>query len=354
MKKITLITNFPFPYRVPLINEVAKRIGAGFEAVYTDPLVPGHDWGTGGLDHPHTFLGTEEISSRSFGIALLLVKHLRRTRPETVIIYGATLPMLAAFAWAVVTRQRRIYFTDSWGYSYSRLSPFRKMLRFFIFRGFHRYIVIGTNGRQHLIDHGIDPKNIELVRIPLPACSEGSSPEKTYDFIFAGRFIAAKMPLFFLEIVRELSKDLPIKAVMAGLGPLESEIKDYIDKHHLSVDLPGYISREELMKLYTSSKILLFQTEDDVWGMSAQEALNCGTPVVATPFCGIINDLLIDGRNGFILPPDPNLWIEKIKLLLASPDLYNSFSQNARASQSSFSLTSESAKFANFISEIQK
>lgn len=350
MKKIILIANFPFPYRVPLINEVAKRIGAGFGAVYTDPLVPGHDWGTGGLDHPHTFLGTEEISSRSFGIALLLVKHLLRTRPETVAIYGATLPMLAAFVWAVFTRRKRIYFTDSWGYSYSRLSPFRKMLRFFIFHGFHSYIVIGTNGRQHLIDHGIDPKNIEMVRIPLPPCSEEATHDKKYDLIFAGRFISAKMPMFFLEIVREFSKEFPIKAVMAGSGPLESEIKDYINKHHLSVDLPGYISREELMKLYTTSKILLFPTEDDVWGMSAQEALNCGTPVVATPFCGIINDLLIDGHNGFILPPDPNLWIEKIKLLLQSPDLYNVFSQNARASQTSFSLTSESEKFSKFLS----
>lgn len=352
MKKITLIANFPFPYRVPLINEVAKRIGAGFEAVYTDPLVPGHDWGTGGLDHPHTFLGTEEISSRSFGIALLLLMHLHRTRPETVIIYGATLPMLAAFLWAKITGRNRIYFTDSWEYSYSRLSPFRRMLRFFIFRGFHRYIVIGTNGRQHLIDHGIDPKNIELVRIPLEACTEEAAPQKAYDLIFAGRFISAKMPLFFLEIVSELSKEFPIKAVMAGSGPLESKMKDYIKKHHLSVDLPGYIDREELMKLFANSKILLFPTEDDVWGMSAQESLNCGTPVVATPFCGIINDLLINGHNGFILPLDPNLWIEKIKLLLQSPDLYKSFSQNAWASQSSSSLTSESEKFAKFISTV--
>lgn len=352
MKKITLVANFPFPYRAPLIDDVAKRIGAGFEAVYTDPLVPGHDWNLDRPGHPHTLLGSKEIASLSLGTALKLINHLRKTKPETVVIYGATLPMLAASAWAVITRRKRIYFTDSWGYSYSRLSPFRKMLRFFIFHGFHRYIVIGTNGRQHLIDHGINPKNIEVVRVPLTPCSEEVAPEKTYDLIFAGRFISAKMPLFFLKIVSELSKETPIKAVMAGSGPLEREIKDYIKNHHLGVDLPGYISREELMKLYTTSRILLFPTEDDVWGMSAQEALNCGTPVVATPFCGIINDLLIDGHNGFILPPDPNLWIEKIKLLLQSPELYNSFSQNARASQSSFSLTSESAKFANFITMV--
>lgn len=350
--KIFLVTNFPAPYRVPLFDEVAKRCVVGFEAVYTDPFVPGHNWNFDRPGHPHTLFGSKEIASRSFGTALKLVRRLRKAKPETVIICGATLPMLAAFAWAVITRRKRIYFTDSWGYSYSRLSPFRKMLRFFIFRGFHRYIVIGTNGRLHLIDHGINPKNIEVVRIPLPQCSEETSPEKTYDLIFAGRFISAKMPLFFLGIVNELSKETPIKAVMAGSGPLENEIKDYIKKHHLSVDLPGYISREEVMKLYTTSKILLFPTEDDVWGMSAQEALNCGTPVVATPFCGIINDLLIDGHNGFILPPDPNLWIEKIKLLLQSPALYKSISQNARASQSTFSLDSESAKFANFISTV--
>ncbi len=349
MKKITFVAKFPFPYRVPLINEVARRIGAGFEAVYTDPIVPGHDWGLKSLGHPHTVLGSEGVSSRSLSVALRLVNHLRRTRPETVISYGATLPMLAAFAWSVITRRNRIYFTDSWEYSYSRLSPFRKLIRQFIFRGFHRYIVIGTNGRQHLIDHGIDPKNIEVVRVPLPECGGEVVPEKKYDLIFAGRFIKAKMPLFFLEVVRDLSKKIPIKAVMAGSGPFEGEIKSYINKHNLSVDLPGYIDREKLFKLYQSSGILLFPTENDVWGMSAQEALNCGIPVIATPFCGITNDLLIHEHNGFILPPDASAWTEKINSLLNDQGVYNTFAQNAREASNGITLQSESAKFINII-----
>lgn len=349
MKKITLVANFPFPYRVPLINEVAKRIGAGFDAVYTDPLVPGHDWGIEHLGHPHTILGSAGISSRSFTTALRLLNHLHQRKPGVVIIYGATLPMLAAFAWAVITGLKRVYFTDSWEFSYSRLSPFRKLIRQFIFRGFHRYIVIGTNGSDHLINHGIKPENIEIVRVPLPECCEEETPEKKIDLIFAGRFIITKMPLFFLEVVHILSKEMPIQAIMAGSGPLDNEIQEYIKKHNLPVELTGYIDREELFKLYRSSKLFLFPTENDVWGMSAQEALNCGVPVIATPFCGITNDLLINGYNGFILPPDSLSWAEKIKLLLRDPGMYSSYSQNAQQASTGISLQTESAKFVNLI-----
>jgi glycosyltransferase involved in cell wall biosynthesis len=349
MMKITLIANFPLPYRVPLINEVARQIGGGFEAIYTDTLVPGHDWVIDNIHHKFTFLRGSGIASRSITTALKIVKYLKRTNPDTLVIYGATLPMLAAFVYAMMHKKNRVYFTDSWEYSYSKLSPFRKLIRGLIFRGFNRYIVIGSNGRQHLINHGVSPKDIHVVRIPLSPCDHAEEGEKKFDFIFAGRLISTKMPHFFLDVVEQLNQYLPIRAVVAGAGPLDQEIKDRVNRTGLPVDLPGYLDREELFKLYRSSKILLFPTENDVWGMSAQEALNCGLPVLSTSFCGITNDLLIHDTNGYILPPDSKLWADKIKHLLTDDNLYDSFSQKARASQSGINLISESEKFLKAI-----
>jgi len=349
--KISLIANFPLPYRVSLLNDVAKRIGPGFEAIFTDSFVPGHNWGIKDIHFKFKSLNPSGVGSRSWSVSFSLLHHLVRTNPDTIVIYGATLPMLTALVYALIRGKRRVYFTDSWEYSYSKLSPLRKLIRSLIFHSFHKYIVIGSNGRQHLMNHGIPKEKVEVVRIPLPLCNQTGGIEKKYDLIFAGRFISTKMPEFFLDVVERLNKEYPVKAVMAGTGLLEEEIKNRVNHSSLPVDLPGYIDREELFKLFHSSKILLFPTENDVWGMSAQEALNCGIPVIAAPYCGIANDLLIHENNGYILSPDTDTWVNKIKNLLSDSELYAAFSQKAGSSQAGITLSSESRKLYNAITE---
>ena len=349
--KISLIANFPLPYRVSLLNDVAKRIGPGFEAIFTDSFVPGHNWDIKDIHFKFKSLNPSGVGSRSWSVSFRLLHHLVRTNPDTIVIYGATLPMLTALVYAIVHGKRRVYFTDSWEYSYSKLSPLRKLIRSLIFHSFHKYIVIGSNGRRHLMNHGIPKEKVEMVRIPLPKCNQSRETKEKYDLIFAGRFISTKMPEFFLDVVERLNKEYPVKAVMAGTGPLEEEIKNRVTHNSLPVYLPGYLDRDELFKLFHSSKILLFPTENDVWGMSAQEALNCGIPVIATPYCGIVNDLLIHENNGYILSPDPELWVKKIKKLLTDKVLYNLFSQNACEAQSNITVSSESQKFFNAVTE---
>jgi len=355
-------------------------LGEKFEILYTDDAIPGHDWAPGNLNQRFTFLGNTGAGLVNFERgnlrrAIRLFRFLVKNSPETLVIYGATVPMLAAFLYGILWRKKRVYMTDSWAFSYSKLSLSRKFIRRFVFRYNHRYIVIGENGKQHLIEQKIAPEKIEIVRIPpvvglekemqlpeqktafekaetgqVPTIEKLESPQpgKKYDLIFAGRFVPRKMPLFFLEVVEKLAALRNIRAVMVGSGAMNEEIVRVIAGKKLPVDLPGYAKYEEMSDFYRASKILLFPTEDDVWGMAAQEALSCGIPVVATPFCGIAGDLLRDGVNGFVLPPDSDVWAEKINLLLNEPYL-SEFSANAKAVFEGISLRSECDKFLKFV-----
>lgn len=384
-------------------------MGEKFEILYTDDAIPGHDWAPGNLNQRFTFLGNTGAGLVNFERgnlrrAIRLFRFLVKNSPETLVIYGATVPMLAAFLYGILWRKKRVYMTDSWAFSYSKLSLSRKFIRRFVFRYNHRYIVIGENGKQHLIEQKIAPEKIEIVKIPpvvglekemqlpveqktafekseagqvLPGKSfesenqqqveqktafektktgqvptienlESPQPEKKYDLIFAGRFVPRKMPLFFLEVVEKLAALRNIRAVMVGSGAMNEEIVRVIAGKKLPVELPDYAKYEEMNDFYRASKILLFPTEDDVWGMAAQEALSCGLPVVATPFCGIAGDLLRDGVNGFVLPPDSDVWAEKINLLLNEPYL-SEFSASAKAVFEGISLRSECDKFIKFV-----
>jgi len=48
-------------------------------------------------------------------------------------------------------------------------------------------------------------------------------------------------------------------------------------------DVRGYVSQEELVRLYQRAACLVFPTRYEGFGLPAAEAMACGTPVVARP-----------------------------------------------------------------------
>jgi glycosyltransferase involved in cell wall biosynthesis len=57
---------------------------------------------------------------------------------------------------------------------------------------------------------------------------------------------------------------------------------------------------------------------------------------LTTPFTAAAGELVVDGKNGFILPLDADLWAQKASLLLKHDDLFQMFSDHARKSVEPF------------------
>lgn len=74
----------------------------------------------------------------------------------------------------------------------------------------------------------------------------------------------------------------------------------------------------EIPKLYAACDLWLFPTEKEGFGLPLLEAMACRTPVAATA-AGAAPDL-INGRNGLILPPDPEAFTEMIVRFADMPD----------------------------------
>ena len=115
------------------------------------------------------------------------------------------------------------------------------------------------------------------------------------------------------------------------------EMISYIsNEHNIDFHYAGFVQQDELAQYYAKSKLFLFPTKQDPWGVVANEAMASGTPVLTTPFAGIIDDLLIDGENGYVLDIDSTLWSKKATKLLLNKSLWLKFSNNAKESVAEF------------------
>jgi glycosyltransferase involved in cell wall biosynthesis len=91
--------------------------------------------------------------------------------------------------------------------------------------------------------------------------------------------------------------------VLAGDGPARPALEGYVRQRRLArVRFPGYIPYPELPALYAASDLFVHAAREERWGVSVQEALACGLPVVASSRVGAGYDLLEVGGNGFVYP----------------------------------------------------
>jgi glycosyltransferase involved in cell wall biosynthesis len=163
--------------------------------------------------------------------------------------------------------------------------------------------------------------------------------EKRYDIMFAGQLIPRKMPLFFLEVARELSRRLArCRALIIGAGPLHQEIKRCLQSgpQGLEVTMPGFVQPEGIPSYYRQSRLFLFPSLEDAWGVVANEAAAAGLPIIATQEAGAAGELVQHGVNGFVLAPEKEAWASAAQQLLENPTHYERMANSSLKIVSSF------------------
>ncbi|MFC1646865.1 glycosyltransferase [Patescibacteria group bacterium] len=111
--------------------------------------------------------------------------------------------------------------------------------------------------------------------------------ERKY-FLSVGRLSWAKRVDLIIQACNELK--LPLKVV--GTGKEEKYLKSIAGK---TIEFMGSVSDEELAKLYSGAKALVFTALDEDFGMVPVEAMSYGTPVIALAQGGVL-ETVVDGN----------------------------------------------------------
>lgn len=175
---------------------------------------------------------------------------------------------------------------------------------------FHRdlYLKHGARPEQlHIIYCGID------MQLFLPSPTITQSNDGLIHIRSSGRLVEKKGFIYLIEACRILAdRKLAFECTIAGSGPLEQELRDAIERMHLTdhVTLTGTALKQEDIAAFAHSGTVyclpcVWASDNDADGLPQMlmEAMACGLPSVSTRLVGI-PDLIIDGQTGLLVEPN--------------------------------------------------
>jgi glycosyltransferase involved in cell wall biosynthesis len=343
MKKIAIISSHPIQYNAPLFALIAKEPEIELKVFYTwgdTSLGPKYDpdfgkvieWDIPLLDgYNYTFLKntSKDPGSHHFKgiINPSLNYEIEVWNPDVVWVWGwafdSHLKVMRYFKskFPIWFRGDSNLLDESKGISIKKI--LRRIFLTWIYTHIDRAFYVGTHNKSYFKKYGIKesqliyaPHSIDINRF---SDSKGETMKKALQWrnklgfqdddlvlLFAGKFEKKKNPYFFIE----LSKKLPckkIKFLMVGNGLLEQDLKS-MSANDIRFVFLDFQNQTQIPILYRVANLFVLPSigPNETWGLSINEALACGTKVIASSFCGGAIDLIND-NNGIIFNPKTDI-----------------------------------------------
>ncbi|MDP3464758.1 MAG: glycosyltransferase family 4 protein [Sulfuricurvum sp.] len=338
--KIVIVTNIPAPYRLPIFEKIAKKLGDNFLVIFAARTEPNRSWNIGKLNFKHLFLN-ENITEKSDGFNYVhnnpdIWKHLKKFNPDVIITTGFNPTHLYAWMYAKLFAKKHIPMTDGTLESEKHLSPLHKIIRKLVYATSHAFIGASTSSLKLFRNYNIPKESIFQSHL----CINNEHFQNTlkfddrpYDLMFSGQLTERKLPFLFADIAKKVSDQIKgIKVLILGDGPLKKDLLERLKNDNIDYEYAGFVEQKMLPLYYSQAKLFLFTTRLDPWGVVANEALASGTPVIVTPHAGVADDLVQNSFNGYVLEAESDVWAKYSVEILQDSAKWQILSENARKS----------------------
>ncbi|MCT4587334.1 MAG: glycosyltransferase family 4 protein [Carboxylicivirga sp.] len=174
--------------------------------------------------------------------------------------------------------------------------------------------------------HQVIPCGTPQVRYQTQLCND------KLKVIYAGRIEVEQKQIFLLtEAFIKCSKALPkIEFNIYGNGRCEKEVESIIEGslgHY--VEFKGAVPPSEIQKVMAKHQVFTLMSDYEGMPIALMEAMACGlVPVCLSEESGI-NEIIVNGVNGFIVNNRDKDYQDKLEILQKNPELWQQMSHNA-------------------------
>ena len=170
---------------------------------------------------------------------------------------------------------------------------------------------------------------------------------RPFDLMFCGHLDEdRKGALFFVDVVRGcIARGFTPSVRVTGDGPLRGEVEARLRAAGVEARFDGYLPQEGLSAAYASAKLFLFPSRGDPWGLVANEALQCGTPVIVSPHARAGTELVAPFEAGSVVELSVPPWVDTVLSYLADRPRWQAAQRRAAAASRSFSVEAMAAGF---------
>ena len=350
MKKLFLVVNvdkFFLSHR----KEIAlASVQAGYDVVVVTHFTGRQDeiasLGLRAIDLPVNSAGMNPFDElRTF---LFLKKLYRKERPDIIHHVGIKPMLWGTLAASIMGHRNVVNAVSGTGFLFSpekRESNVSKAVRWLLRRASrtsYRYIFQNDDDRVEFENAGLSsPEQAVMIKgsgvnlrdfAYVPESEKIAPPLK---IVFTGRMIASKGVLVLIEAAEKLRRDFSGKMQFLLCGDLDKN--------------PAALTKEQVDELCDGSYIKWLGFQKDIYSVlknchimcfpsfymeglpkSVIDAEAAGLPVITTDWVGC-RDTVVDGENGFIVPPhDANAVAEKIRILIEDDALRQKMGKKAR------------------------
>jgi glycosyltransferase involved in cell wall biosynthesis len=328
--KLIIVQHKPTQFDAPLFEYIERQTNLSLLVYYT--ATNSRDWSvdaeTGRKPEwdnlKYCIYQRRDLDAREVADAAGIAAEIAGHRPSLVIICGYTPLLYTKLALLLKIRGIRIGLRSDNTLRHSNFKGSKGLMKRlglpFLLDLYDTWHPVGTLAKQYLQKMAIKERPVYLFPynvdndwferesskyIRQADAIRSSMGFSSNDFVVLGilKWNDREDPLTLIDafaLLRE--RQANARLIFVGDGPLRDKIHTKAEKLGASVCMPGYVPYSQLPKYYTISNIFVHPAPGEPWGVSVNEAMACGLPVIAAEGVGAGADLIVEGATGFIFP----------------------------------------------------
>ena len=321
--RVAFLTNLIPPYHKPVLHALARRYQA-LRVMLSTPMEANRpwkvDWDDLDVEVQHTYTrkgvwrhprGFSELLS--VHIPLDTLSRLRRFSPDVVISAEMGARTLLAMVFRKLNPDSRlIIWAEAAESTESGRGWARQLARKIFVRNADAFLAVGASAVKYLNGIGAPAGKIFKIAYTTDVERFAANPltrtrEQARQLLYCGQFVERKGLIPFLRTLSVWAGNHPnelVNIALAGDGPLRETLAKLPLAANVKLELLGVFQYDDLPEIYASAGVFVLPTLADTWAVVVNEALVAGLPVLGSAYAQAVEELIEDGRNGWIFRPD--------------------------------------------------